>query len=77
MNIKSLLKTTGNAEAFIAAESQDTTTFIDTGSYSLNALLSGSIYGGLADNRITCLAGEQAQKLVLTLTQSQCFIALL
>jgi RecA/RadA recombinase len=60
MNIKSLLKTTGNAEAFIAAESQDTTTFIDTGSYSLNALLSGSIYGGLADNRITCLAGEQA-----------------
>ena len=31
---------------------------IDTGSYTLNALLSGSIYGGLPDNKITALAGE-------------------
>ena len=30
--------------------------FIDTGSYSFNALLSGSIYGGLL-NRITAIAG--------------------
>lgn len=60
MNIKSLLKATGNNDAFIAAESDDTTVFIDTGSYALNALLSGSIYGGLPNNRITCLAGEQA-----------------
>ena len=60
MNIKSLLKVTGNQDAFIAAESTETTNFIDTGSYSLNALLSGSIYGGFANNRITCLAGEQA-----------------
>lgn len=34
--------------------------FIDTGSYSLNALISGSIYGGVPDNKITGLAGEQA-----------------
>lgn len=60
MNIKSLLKATGNDDAFIAAESEDTTVFIDTGSYALNALLSGSISGGLPNNRITCLAGEQA-----------------
>jgi RecA/RadA recombinase len=60
MNIKSLLKVTGNQDAFIAAESTETTSFVDTGSYSLNALLSGSIYGGFANNRITCLAGEQA-----------------
>jgi len=32
--------------------------FIDTGSYSLNAGLSGSIYGGLADNKVLALAGE-------------------
>ncbi len=31
---------------------------IDTGSYALNALLSGSIYGGLADNKVLALAGE-------------------
>lgn len=60
MNIKSLLKVTGNNDAFVAAESEDTTIFIDTGSYALNALLSGSINGGLPNNRITCLAGEQA-----------------
>lgn len=60
MNIKTLLKATGNEDAFVAAELEDTTLFIDTGSYALNALLSGSIHGGLANNRITCLAGEQA-----------------
>jgi RecA/RadA recombinase len=60
MNIKSLLKATGNNDATVAADMDDTTAFIDTGSYTLNALLSGSIHGGLPNNRITCLAGEQA-----------------
>jgi RecA/RadA recombinase len=36
----------------------DVTGFISTGSYSLNALLSGSIYGGLPANKVTALAGE-------------------
>ena len=35
-------------------------TFIDTGSYIFNALLSGSLYGGFPSNRITALAGESA-----------------
>ena len=34
--------------------------YIDTGSLILNAALSGSIYGGIPDNRITGLAGEQS-----------------
>ena len=34
--------------------------FIDTGSYVLNAVLSGSIYGGIPDNKITAFAGESA-----------------
>ena len=34
--------------------------FIDTGSYILNAVLSGSIYGGIPDNKITAFAGESA-----------------
>lgn len=34
--------------------------FIDTGSYMLNAVLSGSIYGGVPDNKITAFAGESA-----------------
>ena len=32
--------------------------FIDTGSYALNAVLSGSIYGGVPDNKVTAFAGE-------------------
>ena len=30
--------------------------FIDTGSYILNAVLSGSLYGGIPDNKITAFA---------------------
>ena len=33
---------------------------MDTGSYILNALISGSIYGGLPANKITALAGESS-----------------
>lgn len=32
--------------------------YIDTGSYALNAVLSGSIYGGVPNNKITAFAGE-------------------
>lgn len=34
--------------------------YIDTGSYALNALLSGSMYGGVADNKTTGFAGESS-----------------
>ena len=34
--------------------------FIGTGSYILNAMLSGSVNGGIPDNRVTAIAGEQA-----------------
>jgi RecA/RadA recombinase len=33
---------------------------IDTGSLALNALLSGSIYGGVPNNKVTAFAGESA-----------------
>jgi RecA/RadA recombinase len=57
----SLLKETGNEYAGIVdegIEAGDVTGFIGTGSYSLNALLSGSIFGGLPANKVTALAGE-------------------
>lgn len=57
----SLLKETGNEYAGIVdegVEAGDVTGFIGTGSYALNALLSGSIYGGLPANKVTALAGE-------------------
>ena len=33
---------------------------VDTGSYMLNALLSGSLKGGIPNNKITAFAGESA-----------------
>jgi hypothetical protein len=32
--------------------------WISTGNYLLNAAMSGDIYGGVPNNRITCFAGE-------------------
>ena len=61
--LKNIIKETGNEYATLASEGVaggDIDSFIDTGSYSFNALLSGSIYGGLPGNRITAIAGEAA-----------------
>tara|TARA_B100000959_G_scaffold74173_1_gene78861 strand:+ start:12262 stop:13287 length:1026 start_codon:yes stop_codon:yes gene_type:complete len=61
--LKEIIKETGNEFASLASEgitAGDVSSFIDTGSYSFNALLSGSIYGGLPGNRITAIAGEAA-----------------
>ena len=60
---KDIIKTTGNEYAALASdgiEGADVSTFIDTGSHIFNALLSGSIYGGLPSNKITAIAGESA-----------------
>ena len=43
-----------------AVSSAEYTGFLDTGSYILNAQLSGSIYGGMPNTKILALAGEQA-----------------
>lgn len=55
-----LLKFAGNEYAGLVEDGldSDVTGYIDTGSYSLNALLSGDIYGGLPNNKVTALAGE-------------------
>jgi len=61
--LKNLIKVTGNEFASIVEEgvaAADVSGYIDTGSYIFNALLSGSIYDGLPDNKITALAGESA-----------------
>ena len=61
--LKEVIKTTGNEYASLVSdgvEAGDVDTFIDTGSYAFNALLSGSINGGLPANKITAIAGESA-----------------
>jgi RecA/RadA recombinase len=61
--LRDVIKQVGNEYAAIVddgVEAGDVDSFIDTGSYILNGLLSGSIYGGMPSNKITALAGESA-----------------
>lgn len=57
-----MLKAAGNDYAGKVSDGleSDVQAYIDTGSYALNALLSGSIYGGLPLNKVTALAGEES-----------------
>jgi RecA/RadA recombinase len=61
--LKQIVKESGNKFASIVEDGidgADVAGFVDTGSYAFNALLSGSLYGGVADNKIIALAGESA-----------------
>ena len=61
--LKDIAAKAGNEYAGLVAdgvEAGDVDNFIDTGSYIFNALLSGSIHGGLPSNKITAIAGESA-----------------
>jgi len=61
--LKDIIKSSGNEYAGVASEGidgSDVTGFIDTGSYAFNALLSGTLYGGIPNNKIMALAGESA-----------------
>ena len=56
--LENIVEITGNQYAAQGKTSNDNRTTIDTGSYVLNALLSGSIYGGASSNAVTAYAGE-------------------
>ena len=61
--LKDIIKETGNEYATLVSEgveAGDVDSFIDTGSLAFNALLSGSIFGGMPSNKITAIAGEAA-----------------
>lgn len=60
---KSLVDELKDEYTSIASDAEGSSEFsgyIDTGCYLLNAVLSGSIYGGMPDNKITAFAGESA-----------------
>ena len=58
--LSEVVKTIDNEYAGLLSEGGvgDIESFVDTGSYIFNGLLSGSIYGGIPSNKITALAGE-------------------
>jgi RecA/RadA recombinase len=60
--LKSLVKSSGNEFARIVTDGTeaDVSGFVDTGSYAFNALVSGTLTGGIANNKILGIAGESA-----------------
>ena len=55
-----IIKEVGGEYAQLASEIDETETYVDTGSYIFNALVSGSIFGGVSGNKITAIAGESS-----------------
>jgi RecA/RadA recombinase len=61
--LKNVIKETGNEFGTIVSDglaTADVSGYVDTGCYIFNALVSGSLYGGIPQNKITAIAGESA-----------------
>ena len=61
--LDTVIKESGNEFASVVSEgvaAGDITSYVDTGSYIINALVSGSLFGGLPSNKVTALAGESS-----------------
>jgi RecA/RadA recombinase len=57
--LNQIVKEIGGEYTKLASDIEESEVFVDTGSYILNALLSGSIYGGVSANKITTFSGMQ------------------
>ena len=58
--LKDIVKEIGDDFTKLASDIDETETYVDTGSYIFNALVSGSIFGGVSGNKITAIAGESS-----------------
>ena len=58
--LKEIVKEIGDDYTQLAADINEEEEFIDTGSYIFNAVVSGSIFGGVSGNKITAIAGESS-----------------
>ena len=56
--LKDIVNEIGGDYTQLASEIDETEIFVDTGSFIFNALVSGSIFGGVSGNKITAIAGE-------------------
>ena len=61
--LDTVIKDSGNEFASIVSDgvaTGDVDNYVDTGSYIFNALVSGSLHGGIPSNKVTALAGESS-----------------
>ena len=76
--LKTFIKESGNQFASLVddgLEGSDVKSYVDTGCFILNGLVSGDIFKGFPDNKIIALAGEQATgKTYITLGMTSKFL---
>ena len=58
--LKEIVKEIGDDYTKLARDIDDTETYVDTGSFILNGLISGNLFGGCSGNKITAIAGESS-----------------
>jgi len=58
--LKDIVKEIGGDYASLASDIDETENYVDTGSYIFNALVSGSIFGGVSGNKITAISGASS-----------------
>ena len=58
--LKDIVKEIGDDFSQLASDIDETESYVDTGSYIFNGLVSGSIFGGVSGNKITAIAGESS-----------------
>jgi RecA/RadA recombinase len=58
--LRDIVKEIGGEYTQLASEIDETETYVDTGSYIFNALVSGSIFGGVSGNKITAISGASS-----------------
>jgi len=58
--LQDIINEIGGDYTKIASEIDETETYVDTGSFIFNALVSGSLYGGVSGDKITAIAGESS-----------------
>jgi len=58
--LRDIVSEIGGEYTQLASEIDETETYVDTGSYIFNALVSGSIFGGVSGNKITAISGASS-----------------
>ena len=58
--LKDIVNEIGGEYTQLASEIDETETYVDTGSYIFNGVVSGSLFGGVSGNKITAIAGESS-----------------
>ena len=58
--LKDIVNEIGGEYTKLAADIDETETYVDTGSYIFNGVVSGSLFGGVSGDKITAIAGESS-----------------